>query len=192
MQNNIAKTGVIGNSPISIGRYTYGFENLAIQQWNEGASLTIGSFCSLATNITIFLGGNHRTDWITTFPFGHVYQEELGGTDIKGHPSTKGDLIIGNDVWIGSGVTIMSGLTIGDGAVLSANSCVVKDVPPYHIVGGNPAKSIKQRFDEEIIELLLRLKWWELPVEDIKKISYKLCSRPDKDLLLDLLIAYRS
>ncbi|CQR44685.1 MAG: CatB-related O-acetyltransferase [Thiomonas arsenitoxydans] len=192
MSNDSTKTGFLGKSQISIGRFTYGFENLSIMQWNEGAALKIGAFCSLASKVTIFLGGNHRTDWITTYPFGHIFQDELGCRNILGHPSTKGDVIIGNDVWIGSGATIMSGLNIGDGAVLSANACVVKDVPPYHIVGGNPAKSVKQRFDDEIIELLLRLKWWDLPLSNIKNICEKLCSKPDKDLLLDLISSHRS
>jgi len=189
IDNNI--NGYIGKSPITVGRYTYGFKNIVIRQWNEGAALKIGAFCSLATNINIFLGGNHRTDWITTFPFGHIYKDELGGEDIIGHPTTKGDVIIGNDVWIGSGVTIMSGLKIGDGAVISANACVTKDVLPYHIVGGNPAKLIKQRFDDEIIDLLLTLKWWEFSVENIKSINKILSSKPDKDLLLNLLLKFR-
>lgn len=187
MSNDNIRFGMVGASPISVGRFTYGFENINIRQWNEGAALYIGSFCSLAKNITIFLGGNHRTDWITTYPFGHVYKDELGNEKFLGHPSTKGDVVIGNDVWIGSGVTIMSGLKIGDGAVLSANACITKDVLPYHIVGGNPAYSIKKRFDDEIIELLLQLKWWEFPILDIKNISKKLCSRPNKNLLLELI-----
>jgi acetyltransferase-like isoleucine patch superfamily enzyme len=191
MTNDVIKTGVIGESHISVGRFTYGFENLTIRQWNEGAALKIGAFCSMANNINIFLGGNHRTDWITTFPFGHIYQDELGGSDILGHPSTKGDVVIVNDVWIGSSVTIMSGIHIGDGAVLSANACVVKDVAPYHIVGGNPAKSLKQRFEDDIVETLLRLNWWDLPLEDIKNISKILSSKPDKAMLLKLINAYR-
>ena len=191
MTNDVIKTGVIGKSHISVGRFTYGFDNLSIRQWGEGAALKIGAFCSLANSINIFLGGNHRTDWITTFPFGHIYQDELGGSDIVGHPSTKGDVVIGNDVWIGSGVTIMSGIHIGDGAVISANSCVIKDVAPYHIVGGNPAKSVKQRFDDDIVDLLLRLKWWDLPIKDIKEITKMLSSKPDKFLLVELIGTYR-
>lgn len=191
MTNDVIKTGVIGESHISVGRFTYGFENLTIRQWNEGAALKIGAFCSMANNINIFLGGNHRTDWITTFPFGHIYQDELGGSDILGHPSTKGDVVIVNDVWIGSSVTIMSGIHIGDGAVLSANACVVKDVALYHIVGGNPAKSIKQRFEDDIVEILLRLKWWDLPLKDIKNISKILSSKSDKAMLFKLISTYR-
>ena len=108
-----------------------------------------------------------------------------------GHPSTKGDVVIGNDVWIGSGATIMSGIHIGDGAVVSANACVVKDVPPYHIVGGNPSKSLKQRFEDDIVEILLRLNWWDLPLEDIKLINKILSSKPDKAILIELISTYR-
>jgi acetyltransferase-like isoleucine patch superfamily enzyme len=191
LTNDVIKTGVIGKSHISVGRFTYGFENITIRQWNEGAALKIGAFCSLANNINIFLGGNHRTDWITTFPFGHIYQDELGGSDILGHPSTKGDVVIGNDVWIGAGVTIMSGIHIGDGAVLSANACVVKDVAPYHIVVGNPAKPLKQRFEHDVVEILLRLKWWDLPLENIRNITKILSSQPDKATLSELISTYR-
>ncbi len=191
MSNNDFKSSKIGKSSIKVGRFTYGFENLSIRQWDEGATLKIGAFCSLASNINIFLGGNHRTDWVSTFPFGHIYQDELGGSGILGHPSTKGDVIIGNDVWIGFGVTIMSGIHIGDGAVIAANACVVKDVAPYNIVGGNPAKSVKQRFENDIIDILLRLRWWDLPLEDIKKITKILSSRPNKATLLELLSGYR-
>lgn len=187
MSNNLAQTGYIGNSQVFVGRFTYGFENLSVRQWGEGASLNIGAFCSLADRITIFLGGNHRTDWVTTFPFGHIFQDELGGEDIVGHPATNGGVCIGNDVWIGSGASIMSGITIGDGAVIAANASVVKDVPPYHIVAGNPAKSIKQRFDDETIELLLKLKWWNLDLSAIKDITKILCASPDKSALRKLI-----
>jgi len=190
MKNDVTKYGLLGKSHISVGRFTYGFENISIKQWGEGAALNIGAFCSIAMNTTIFLGGNHRIDWITTYPFGHIFQDELGIENILGHPSTNGDVNIGNDVWIGSGVTILSGLKIGDGAVLSANANVVKDVLPYHIVGGNPAQKIKQRFDDEIIELLLKLKWWDLPLSKIKDISKILCSKPDKAFLLNSLPFY--
>ena len=153
MSEHIYSEFILGNSLVKIGAFTYGFENISIKQWNEGAALTIGKFCSIGPNITIFLGGNHRTDWITTFPFGHIFTEQLGGHSIEGHPITNGEVLIGNDVWIGYGATIMSGIKIGDGAVISANATVVKDVKPYEIVGGNPAKLIKKRFTDEVIQL---------------------------------------
>ncbi|WCM48955.1 CatB-related O-acetyltransferase [Pseudomonas sp. WJP1] len=192
MTNNVERYGKIGESNIIVGRFTYGFENLSIRQWGEGASLTIGSFCSLSTSINIFLGGNHRTDWTTTFPFGHIFVDELGGQEISGHPQTKGDLIIGDDVWIGHGVTIMSGISIGSGAVLATNATVVKDVEPYEIVGGNPAQPLKKRFEKEIVDLLLELSWWNLPLDAIKEASIKLSMPPTKELLIELIRKYRS
>lgn len=191
MSNDFSQSGILGRSPILVGRFTYGFGNISINQWNEGAKLEIGSFCSVAANVTVFLGGNHRTDWITTFPFGHIYIDELGGENIVGHPATKGDVVIGNDVWIGSGVTILSGINIGDGAVLSANATVVKNVQPYEVVGGNPAKLLKLRFDEDIVNLLLKLRWWDLPLNIIKEINHHLCSAPKQCMLAELITKYR-
>jgi acetyltransferase-like isoleucine patch superfamily enzyme len=191
MTNNINRHGIVGKSNISLGRFSYGFENVNVRQWGEGASLKIGQFCSIADNINIFLGGNHRIDWITTFPFGHIFQEELGGQDIIGHPATKGDVTIGNDVWIGSGATILSGINIGDGAVISANATVVKNVQPYQIVAGNPATLIRKRFDDEIIELLLMLRWWDLEILEIKKITLLLSTTPNIDVINNLIKTYR-
>jgi len=191
MSNDFSQSGILGRSPILVGRFTYGFGNISINQWNEGAKLEIGSFCSIAANVTVFLGGNHRTDWITTFPFGHIYIDELGGENIVGHPATKGDVVIGNDVWIGSGVTILSGINIGDGAVLSANATVVKNVQPYEVVGGNPARLLKLRFDEDIVNLLLKLSWWDLPLNIIKEINDLLCSTPNEFMLTELISKYR-
>src|SRR5205823_3283824 len=111
---------------------------------------------------------------------------------IVGHPATKGDVIVGNDVWIGYGVTISSGVTIGDGAVIGTNATVVKDVEPYEIVGGNPARHIKFRFDAEIRALLLDLKWWDLPVEDIRRLAPQLCAVPTAEQLRALIAAFRS
>lgn len=182
---------MVGSSPFTVGRFTYGYENISVAQSNEGASLKIGSFCSIAPNITIFLGSNHRTDWITTFPFGHIFQSELGHERIPGHPSTNGDVIIGDDVWIGAGASIMSGITIGCGAAISANAHVVKNVLPYQVVGGNPSRVLRNRFDDTIKDLLIELRWWDLPLEDIKQIKYELCSTPTKELLLNLIKRYR-
>ena len=152
----------------------------------------MGGFCSIADNVTVFLGGNHRVDWISTFPFGHIFEDLLGDYKVPGCPATNGDVIIGSDVWIGSASTIMSGVVIGDGAVIAANSLVVKDVPPYCIVGGNPASPIRFRFDGKIIDLLLRLKWWDLSLLEIKEISPILCSAPSLSLLEELVVKYRS
>jgi acetyltransferase-like isoleucine patch superfamily enzyme len=192
MPHTIERSGFVGKSPIKVGRFTYRLENISIKEWGEGAALAIGSFCSIASSVTIFLGGNHRSDWITTFPFGHIFQEELGGGDIQGHPSTNGDVIIGNDVWIGHGACIMSGLVIGSGAVISANSHIVKNVMPYEIVGGNPARTIKKRFSDEVIALLLKLAWWELPIDVIRQINKELSAEPSVDSLTSLIQRYKA
>ena len=154
------------------GRHSYGMKHIKIRSWGEGAHLFIGSFCSIADNQTIFLGGNHRTDWTTTFPFGHIFNDVFpaGQVNGKGHPASKGHVIIENDVWIGSGCTIMSGIRIGSGSVVAAKSVVVKDVDPYTIVGGNPAKLIRSRFPRYIIDKLLEIKWWDRSDEEINAI----------------------
>ena len=189
--NIIETSSFVRNSPIKVGRFTYGYENVKVRQWGEGAALTIGSFCSIASSVTVFLGGNHRVDWATTFPFGHIFEEELGGTEIKGHPATNGDVVIGHDVWIGHGTTIMSGVSIGSGAVIAANSTVVKNVMPYEVVGGNPAKLIKSRFHKEITDLLLTLEWWNLPLDVIKEINRDLSVEPTVRSLKSLVQRYR-
>ena len=186
------RVGKVGNSIVTIGAFTYGEENISIRQWGEGANLTIGSFCSIAKSVTIFLGGNHRTDWITTFPFGHIYKDELGEFGIKGHPSTNGDVIIGSDVWIGHGVSIMSGITIGSGAVLATNSTVVKNVSPYEVVGGNPSRKIKDRFSETIKNKLLQLSWWNLEIETIRDIAPFLSTAPTESSLDNLIAIYNT
>ncbi len=159
---------------MSIGKYTYG---TPIVHWeNSEGKLTIGKFCSIAGNVNIYLGGNHNTHWISTYPFGHIHKNIFNAFDGTGHPSTKGNVVIGNDVWVSSNVTIMSGVTIGDGAIIAHNSHVVKNVEPYTIVGGNPAKFIKYRFTKEQIEKLLVIKWWFWEDAKINLFTPLLCS----------------
>lgn len=157
-----------------IGKYTYG--NPTVLWEDNTKKLIIGNYCSIANNVNIYLGGNHRTDWVTTYPFGHIHQNIFDGFNGKGHPSSKGDVIIGNDVWIGANSTIMSGVTIGDGVVIANNSHVVKNIEPYSLVGGNPAKLIRYRFSEEQIKNLLEIKWWNWPDEKINKHAHLLCN----------------
>ncbi len=108
-----------------IGEHTYGKPRVI--SWKEGSTLKIGKYCSISRGVTIFLGSEHRIDWVSTYPFPYLWEE---GKSIKGHPATKGDVVIGNDVWIGYGVTILSGVCIEDGAVIGACSLVSQDVPP--------------------------------------------------------------
>ncbi len=151
-----------------IGEFTYGKPNVLFE--NVEANLHIGKFTSIANNVTIFLGGNHKTDWISTYPFNCIPDKEFSEFNyLEGHPSTKGDVAIGNDVWIGTNATILSGVNIGDGAVIGTNSVVSKDIGPYEIWVGNPAKFIRKRFTDEQINELLKLKWWNWTLEEIKK-----------------------
>lgn len=164
----------IDNGIAEINEYTYGKPE--ILHWGEKAKVKIGKFCSIADGVKIFLGGNHRSDWITTYPFPALSSEWPEAESILGHPATNGDVIIGNDVWIGNGAIILSGVKIGDGVVVGAGSVVRKDIPPYTIVIGNPAQEIKKRFSNEIIEKLLLIKWWNWPLNEIKKNLDILCS----------------
>jgi len=150
-----------------IGDYTYGIPKIFFPK-SKNTRLKIGKFCSISDGVIIFLGGNHRTDWISTYPFMYFVGEWPEAKDIPGHPASKGDVIIGNDVWFGYGAMIMSGITIGDGAVIGAGAVVTKDVEPYSIVAGNPAQLIRKRFDEETIRQLLKIKWWDWPIDKIK------------------------
>tara|TARA_R110002153_G_C13039734_1_gene469711 strand:- start:74 stop:598 length:525 start_codon:yes stop_codon:yes gene_type:complete len=166
-----------------VGRYTYGAQGINVKTWGEPFTLSIGSFCSIAGDVEVFLGGNHRVDWLTTYPFGHIHQDKFNSFSGEGHPYSNGDVVIGNDVWIGRSVTIMSGVTIGNGAVIAARSLVTKDVPPYAIVGGNPSKILRYRFEPQEIEILQKIAWWDLSEEQINDISPILCSSNLEDLL---------
>ena len=167
----------------TIGKYTY-ISGKEIIIFEDQANLIIGKFCSIAGGLTVFLGGNHRSDWISTFPFGHRNQKIFSKYNGEGVPKTNGDVIIGNDVWIGRNVTIMSGVKIGDGAIIGSNSHVIQKVKPYSVVGGNPAQFYYYRFNQEIIKKLLKLKWWDFDDDIINDISPILCSG-NFDLLFD-------
>jgi len=148
-----------------IGRWSYG--DLTVHSWDEGATLTVGAFCSIASGVQVLLGGEHRPDWVTTFPFNVLWE---GAHQIAGDPGTKGDVTIGSDVWIGSEAMILSGVTVGDGAVIGARSLVAADVDPYAIVAGNPARLLRRRFDQATIETLLDIRWWSWRDEEIAEL----------------------
>ena len=159
------------NPKVSIGVSTYGVPKVYFQGTKR---LTIGSFCSISDRVVIFLGGEHRLDFVSTFPFNMFFNRFR---DLPGHPASRGDVVIGNDVWIGYGVLIVSGVTIGDGAVVGANAVVSKDVPPYAIVAGNPARVIRYRFPPPVIERLLKVAWWDWPADKIEKAIPRLFNK---------------
>ncbi len=167
---------VITNPNIIIGDYTYydDFENVNNFEKNVkyhfefiGDKLIIGKFCMIASDVKFIMNGaNHLTKSISSFPFAIFGEDWKNAMDGKNYP-TKGNTEIGNDVWIGFNSTIMPGIKIGDGAIIATNSTVTKNVEPYSIVGGNPAKEIKKRFTKEQIEKLLEIKWWNWEIEKI-------------------------
>jgi virginiamycin A acetyltransferase len=148
----------------NIGKYTYGLPK--IFKIESNSQIQIGNFCSIANDVNIFLDGEHESKNISTYPFGHFKKFK---TKKKFITKSKGKVTIGNDVWIGYRVTILSGVNIGDGAVIGACALVNKDVAPYTIVGGIPAKIIKKRFDDKTIKKLLKIKWWNWSDEKIQK-----------------------
>jgi acetyltransferase-like isoleucine patch superfamily enzyme len=148
----------------AIGEGTYG--SVTVLRYNSAAKLVVGNYTSIADDVTILLGGEHRPDWVSTYPFNVV---DPRFSHIEGHPHSKGDVTIGSDVWLGWGSTILSGTTIGDGAVIGARALVTRDVPPYAIVGGNPARILRTRFSPEIVADMLKIKWWDWPKSRIDR-----------------------
>lgn len=147
-----------------VGEWSRGHSSLRVLS-PEGGDLRVGNFTSIARNVTILLGGEHRTDWITTYPFPAYVDVELETPD---YSLTRGDVVIGNDVWIGVNVTILSGLTIGNGAVVGAGSVVQRSIPPYAIALGNPDRPVRYRFDDKTIQALNEIAWWNWPIEHIR------------------------
>jgi acetyltransferase-like isoleucine patch superfamily enzyme len=148
-----------------VGPHTYGQPVLRYWGSPRGYVCRIGDYCSIADNVQVFLGGYHRPDWVSMYPFPSFpgWDEARGKQDAFG----RGDVTIGSDVWLGSQCVIMSGKSVGHGAVVAAQAVVSRDVPPYAIVAGNPARVVKYRFDEATIAELLRIAWWDWPPERI-------------------------
>jgi acetyltransferase-like isoleucine patch superfamily enzyme len=171
----LKKTGIV-----SIGKHTYG--RPIVFAWDKKTKLNVGKYCSIAANVTFILGGNHRVDWISTYPFNEFHRDWPNASDIEGHPSTRGDINVGNDVWIGHGALILSGVNIGDGAVIGAASVISRDVAAYSVVAGNPAKEIRLRFSREEIDKLLEIKWWDWPESVVSQKVENLCNDIKKGL----------
>lgn len=164
---------LIAEGQVTFGRFSYGQPFIDVSE-GETTRVTVGSFCSIARDVQIFVGGNHRMDWVTTFPFRWFFGME--GANQDGHPASKGDVRIGDDVWIGTGATIMSGVTVGSGAVIAARSVVTQNVRPYALVGGVPAREIRRRFPDDQVEALLEIRWWDWPIERILESVPELCA----------------
>lgn len=157
-------------------RGTYFDRNVNIITWSDQYKILLGKYNSIGRDCNFFLHANHRYDWITTSSqlLGPVTPEIADMHMKMGHPTCNGDIIIENDVWVGAKSTIMSGVKISNGAVIASCSVVTKDVPPYAIVGGNPAKVIKFRFSETQIDALLKIKWWEWGEDKIRQQAFNL------------------
>jgi acetyltransferase-like isoleucine patch superfamily enzyme len=156
----------------TIGDGTYGQENLSVylEQYSKH-KCSVGKYCSLGPKIWALLHGAHAMKSVTTYPL-HIIPEinqlmQASGIGEESNRDQKGDIIIGNDVWIGMETTILGGVTIGSGAIIGACSVITKDVPPYAIVAGNPARIVKYRYNPEQIEALLRIRWWDWSREKI-------------------------
>lgn len=171
---------LVTNPNIRVGRYSYysgyyhghGFDDCArFLLPDEGVDkLIIGSFCSIGSGAAFIMAGNqgHRNDWISTFPFYWMSEVAAFANAQNGYRSA-GDTVVGNDVWIGTEAIIMPGVTIRDGAVIGTRALVTQDVEPYTIVGGNPARTIRRRFEEADIARLLELRWWDWSDDELRK-----------------------
>lgn len=165
----------IKNPNIVVGDFTYfadtDFEKHVTHHYDFiGDKLIIGKFCQIGAGVEFVMNGaNHQMNAVSTYPF-YIFGSWDQSAPSKEDLPFKGDTVVGNDVWIGQNSTILPGVHIGDGAIIGLNSVVTRDVPPYTIVAGNPAKAVRKRFDDELIDLLLKLKWWDKSVEGINAL----------------------
>lgn len=169
---------------IEVGDYTYYDDPAGVERFEEnvlyhfeftGDRLVIGRFCSIAAETRFIMnGGNHATDWFTTYPF-PVFGQGWEGAMPESWPN-RGDTVVGNDVWIGYGATIMPGVSIGNGAIVATRSVVTRDVPDFAIVGGNPAEIIRYRFDEGTRTALSEIAWWDWSAEKLTRNVRAICS----------------
>ena len=148
---------------VTVGRHTYG-RPLIPTFAGSAVTVEIGSFCGIAANVMLLLGAGHNTDWVSTFPMREVFS--LPGR-YEQHPTYRGPTVIGNDVWIGRDALILDGITVGHGAVIGARAVVTRDVRPYAVVAGAPAREIRRRFTDEQVDALLKIAWWDWPDEQI-------------------------
>jgi acetyltransferase-like isoleucine patch superfamily enzyme len=154
-----------------LGAGTYGMPT--VHDYKEGSTLHIGAYCSIAGGVQIFLGGHHRIDWLSSYPF-PAFMPEVG--HIENFTGSRGDVVIGSDVWLCANCTILSGVTIGHGAVIANSAVISRDVEPYAVMAGNPAQRVRWRFDEPTRQALLESAWWEWPEAEVRQVAGMLCS----------------
>jgi acetyltransferase-like isoleucine patch superfamily enzyme len=165
---------------LEMGDYSYATP--LVQRFpGDRTKARIGRFTSIAPGVQLFLGGAHPTDWVTTYPIRAGFF--LPGAFEDGNPTSRGDITIGNDCWLASEAVILSGVSVGDGAVVAARAVVSSDVRPYAVVAGNPAREVRRRFRDDQVDALLRIAWWDWPVEEVLAHVDLLCS-PDVDALI--------
>jgi len=161
----ISKRSCLFDSRLDIGEFTYGVNNKTILFFKSTDKVSIGKFCSFASGVKVIASGEHNYKAVSSFPFYAHFLKQGSEKDTF----TKGTINIGNDVWIGTNAIVLSGVNIGDGSVIAAGAIVTKDVPPYAIVAGVPAKVIKYRFTKLQIKKLLQICWWEWKFDYIKE-----------------------
>ncbi len=170
----------VRNPNISVGDFTYfsgdDFERHVTHHYDfYGDRLVIGKFCQIAAGVTFVMNGaNHQMNAVSTYPF-YIFEGWGQEAPPMRELSNKGDTVVGNDVWIGENATILPGVRVGDGAIIGTRSVVGSDVPPYSIVVGDPARVMRKRFDDELIGLLLRLRWWDRDIDEIRRMIPTLC-----------------
>ena len=164
-----------------MGAYSYGKPKIRFPE--SGHGLTIGRYCSIADKVEILLGGDHRLDWASTYPFAAMDGLWPEAAPPEAYHASRGAVTIGHDVWLGSGCVILSGVTIGHGAVVAARAVVTRDVPPFAVVAGNPARVVRRRFDEATVAALLDAAWWDLPHESVSRLVPLLSSGRIADLV---------
>lgn len=163
------------NPNILVGEFTYfgdqDFEKHVTHHYDfNGDRLIIGKFCQIAAGVNFVMNGaNHQMNAVSTYPF-YIFGSWDQTPPTASNLPLRGDTVVGNDVWIGQNVTILPGVHIGDGAIIGLNSTVARNVPPYTVVVGNPAREIRKRFDEELINLMLELKWWDKSIEEVNAL----------------------
>ena len=159
-------------------KYTYGLNNVTIKWDHPDSKIICGKFCAIGSNVSVYKsnGKGHDTSFISVYPFKYIHTDIFTNTSNINFNDGQKDIIVGNDVSIAEGVTIMPGVNIGDGAIIATNSHVIKDVEPYTIVGGNPAKFIKYRFTPEQINKLISIKWWDWDDNKINENLPFICS----------------